>query len=306
MGSAASARAALSTEEAGGSTVTGTDGVAPFGVRLRRAMDARGSLCVGIDPHPQLLSAWDLPDDAAGLERFALTCVEALAAQVSVLKPQSAFFERHGSAGVAVLERLIVDARAAGCLVLLDAKRGDIGSTMQAYADAYLDQTSPMAADAVTLSPYLGYESLRPAIDTAAANAAGVFVLALTSNIEGAAVQHSRDREDRPVAATVVADAARDNASAEDLGHVGLVVGATVGSAVDELGIDLAASRAPLLAPGFGAQGAGPDDLKRVFRDAHRNVLASSSRAVLAAGPSVTSLRGAVSRANEELHAAGV
>lgn len=278
--------------------------MAPFGQRLRAAMDKRGPLCVGIDPHSSLLSAWDLPDDAEGLERFALTCVEALAEQVAVLKPQSAFFERHGSAGVAVLERVLVEARSAGCLVLVDAKRGDIGSTMQAYAHAYLDRRSPLAADAVTLSPYLGYESLRPAIDVATANDAGVFVLALTSNVEGATVQHARDEAGRSVAAGVVAGAAGDNADAGDLGNVGLVVGATVGSAVADLEIDLAASRAPLLAPGIGAQGAGPADLQRVFGGARKNVLASSSRAVLGAGPSVGALREAAARAVDEVRSA--
>jgi orotidine-5'-phosphate decarboxylase len=276
----------------------------PFGVRLRAAMTQRGQLCVGIDPHPSLLSAWDLPDDAAGLERFARTCVEALAERVAVLKPQSAFFERHGSAGVAVLERVLADARSADCLVLLDAKRGDIGSTMAAYGQAYLDPKSPLCADAVTLSPYLGYGSLRPALEMAALHGGGVFVLALTSNAEGASVQHARDADGRSVAASVVAGAAADNAAVDDLGNVGLVVGATVGSAVEELGIDLAASRAPLLAPGIGAQGAGPVDLQRVFGHARRNVLASSSRAVLAAGPSASGLRDAAARTVDEISSA--
>src|SRR3954452_8824144 len=173
---------------------------APFGVRLRAATQARGPLCVGIDPHAALLRAWDLPDDATGLERFALTCVEALAGEVAVLKPQSAFFERHGSRGVAVLERTVREARSAGALVITDAKRGDIGSTMTAYAQAYLDQSSPLATDALTVSPYLGYESLRPALEVAAAQRAGVFVLALTSNPDGAQVQHARSADGTSVA----------------------------------------------------------------------------------------------------------
>jgi len=277
---------------------------APFGERLRAAMTARGPLCIGIDPHPSLLASWELPDDAAGLERFARTCVEALAGQVAVLKPQSAFFERHGSAGVAVLERAMSDARSAGCLVLLDAKRGDIGSTMTAYAQAYLDPSSPLRADAVTLSPYLGFGSLRPALDMAARYGAGVFVLTLTSNPEGASVQHARDADGRSVAASIVDGVATENADANDLGSVGMVVGATVGSAVGQLGLDLDASRAPLLAPGIGAQGAGPADLQRVFGSARRNVLASSSRGVLAAGPTVAALREAAARTADEVAAA--
>jgi orotidine-5'-phosphate decarboxylase len=274
---------------------------APFGQRLRAAMNQRGPRCVGIDPHPSLLSAWDLPDDAGGLERFALTCIEALAGQVAVLKPQSAFFERHGSAGVAVLERVLADARSAGCLTLLDAKRGDIGSTMDAYAHAYLSPSSPLSADAVTVSPYLGYGSLLPAIGLAQEAGRGVFVLALTSNPEGASVQHARGGDGRSVAASVVAGAARDNAAAQDLGNVGLVVGATVGAAVDGLGLDLVASRAPLLAPGYGAQGAGPADLRDVFGDALPQVLPTSSRAVLSAGPSVAALRQVAARTVDDV-----
>jgi orotidine-5'-phosphate decarboxylase len=277
---------------------------ASFGERLRAAMTQRGPLCVGIDPHPSLLASWELPDDAAGLERFARTCVEALAGHVAVLKPQSAFFERHGSAGIAVLERVLSDARDAGCLVLLDAKRGDIGSTMSAYAHAYLDPSSPLRADAVTLSPYLGFGSLRPALDMAARHDAGVFVLALTSNPEGASVQHARGADGRSVAASIVAGVAGENAAAGDLGSVGMVVGATVGPAVEHLGLDLAASRAPLLAPGIGAQGAGPAELQRVFGSARRNVLASSSRGVLASGPTATALRDAAARTLDQVAAA--
>jgi orotidine-5'-phosphate decarboxylase len=276
----------------------------PFGVRLRSAMVARGPLCVGIDPHPGLLAAWDLPDDVSGLERFARTCVEALAGQVAVLKPQSAFFERHGAAGLAVLEEVVRDARVAGALVLLDAKRGDIGSTMTAYAQAYLAPDSPLAVDALTVSPYLGYESLRPALDLAAEHGAGLFVLALTSNPEGASVQHARSPQGQAVAAGVAAGAAGDNAGAADLGSVGLVVGATVGSAVSDLGLDLAATRAPLLAPGIGAQGAGPQDLVRVFGAARANVLPSSSREVLRGGPGVRGLREAAERTVQDCAAA--
>jgi orotidine-5'-phosphate decarboxylase len=272
-----------------------------YGARLRAAVAARGPLCVGIDPHPGLLSAWGLPDDAEGLERFALTCADALAGQVAVIKPQSAFFERHGSAGVAVLERTLAAIRAGGALSLLDVKRGDIGSTMAAYADAYLSPASPLAADAVTLSPYLGYESLRPAIDLARAHGRGVYVLTLTSNPEGAQVQHARGPEGASVAEEMVAGAGRDNAGSSPLGHVGLVVGATVGRAVAELGLDLGSVNGPLLAPGFGAQGGTVADLRRVFGAAMDNVLPSSSRDVLAAGPDPDSLRAAARRVADRL-----
>lgn len=295
--------------------------VVPFGDRLGAAMDEHGPLCVGIDPHPALLARWGLDDDAAGLRTFALTVVEALVGRVAALKPQSAFFERHGSAGVAVLEEVLAAVRgsAGRTQVILDAKRGDIGSTMEGYADAYLREGAPLACDALTVSPYLGFGSLAPALEAAERSGAGLFVLALTSNPEGAALQHAVPRADprlteplsdvsgapwsaRSVAGAIAHGAGLRNAAellrtGGDLGSVGLVVGATTGDAVEELGIDLAAVRGPLLAPGVGAQGGGPAELARVFGDARRAVLASTSRAVLAAGPDVASLRAAAQAA---------
>ena len=155
-----------------------------FGQRLRDAMDDRGPLCAGIDPHAGLLEAWGLTDSVNGLEKFALSAAEALAPSVAAVKPQSAFFERFGSRGIAVLERVVETSREAGALVVLDVKRGDIGSTAQAYADAYLDPASPMAVDAITATPFLGFGSLDPMLATAREHGKGVFVLALTSNPE--------------------------------------------------------------------------------------------------------------------------
>lgn len=267
----------------------------PFGTRLAAAMAAHGPLCVGIDPSPALLASWGLPDDASGLERFSRTVVEAVAGACAAVKPQAAFFERHGSRGVAVLERVVADARAAGVLCVVDAKRGDIGSTMAAYADAFAGDGSPLAGDAVTASPYLGFGSLDPLLEVAERTGRGVFVLALTSNAEGASVQHARGDDGLAVAAAVARAAGQRNAAARDagapLGSTGLVVGATTGGAAERLGLDLAAVHGPLLAPGIGAQGAGPADLERVFGAARGAVLASSSREVLAAGPSVSALR---------------
>jgi orotidine-5'-phosphate decarboxylase len=267
-----------------------------FGDRLHAAVAARGPLCVGIDPHPALLASWGLSDDSAGLERFARTVVEALADRVAVLKPQSAFFERHGSAGIAVLERVIADTRAAGAILLLDVKRGDIGSTMQGYADAYLEPGRPLAVDAVTASPYLGTGSLQPLVDTALEHGAGVFVLALTSNPEGPQVQHARTADGRTVAQTVIDSAAAANAGASPLGSVGLVVGATIG----DTGHDFGKVNGPLLAPGVGAQGATAADLATVFGEARANVLPSVSREVLRAGPSVPALRDAAERLRDD------
>ncbi|WP_369124130.1 orotidine-5'-phosphate decarboxylase [Jiangella anatolica] len=264
-------------------------------------MAARGPFCAGIDPHPGLLTAWGLTDDVDGLERFARTAVEALGDTVALLKPQSAFFERHGSRGVAVLENVIADARAAGALVLLDVKRGDIGSTMQAYADAYCDPASPLCADAVTVSPYLGFESLRPVLDTAAAHGNGVFVLALTSNPEGPEVQRATTADGRTVAGTMLDHVRAANAGAEPLGSVGVVVGATTGgAATGGSGEDLAVG-GPLLAPGIGAQGATVADLATVFGAALPQVVPSASREVLSAGPDPRALRAAAQKTIDDV-----
>ncbi|MCM0638078.1 orotidine-5'-phosphate decarboxylase [Cellulomonas sp. zg-Y766] len=267
-------------------------------------MDAHGPLCVGIDPHASLLADWGLPDDAEGVRRFALRVMEALAGRVAAVKPQAAFFERHGSAGVAALEEVVAVGRQTGTLVVVDAKRGDIGSTMGAYAEAYLRDGSPLAGDALTVSPYLGFGALGPAVDLARESGRGLFVLCLTSNTEGREVQHARTSDGVSVAAAVAARAAALNAGADPLGSVGLVVGATVGDDARLAGVDLAHVNGPLLAPGVGAQGAGAPELARVFGSARRQVLASSSRGVLRAGPDVSALRAAAGAAASEAAAA--
>jgi orotidine-5'-phosphate decarboxylase len=264
----------------------------PFGARLRRAMDVRGPLCVGIDPHAALLADWGLNDDIDGLERFTRTVVEALADRIAVLKPQSAFFERFGSRGIAVLERAVAESRDAGALVVMDAKRGDIGSTMSAYADAFLDPASPLFSDALTVSPYTGFGSLRPAIERARTGGCGLFVLALTSNPEGAEVQHAVRDDGRSVAATVLGHLAAENERAQPLGSFGAVVGATLGGTLRALDVSLDVN-GPLLAPGLGAQGATAADLPTVFGAAVRNVVPSISRGVLQHGPSTGALRAA-------------
>jgi orotidine-5'-phosphate decarboxylase len=276
---------------------------AGFGGRLAAAVAEHGPLCAGIDPHAPLLAEWGLTDDADGLAAFADACLAAFAGHVAVVKPQSAFFERHGSAGIAVLERLLAGFAGSGTLTLLDVKRGDIGSTMDGYADAYLAVGAPLGADAVTLSPYLGFGSLAPALDAAADAGRGVFVLARTSNPEGADVQLARLGE-RTVAQAVVDGAAARNAAAPagayasdgaspdggagPLGDVGVVVGAT-----QDHGLDLSALHGPVLAPGIGAQGAGPADVAARFCGLDGVVLPAASRSVLREGPDPSALRAA-------------
>ncbi|WP_265446869.1 orotidine-5'-phosphate decarboxylase [Flexivirga meconopsidis] len=275
----------------------------PFGIRLGAAIGEHGPICVGIDPHPSLLEQWELPVSVRGLRRFAETAVEAFGGAVAMVKPQSAFFERFGAAGVEVLEDTLCGLRETGTLSLLDIKRGDIGSTMQAYAEAYLSDDSPLRSDAITVSPFLGFGSLAPAFDIASRTGRGVFVLAMTSNPEGASVQHAT-WEGETVAGAVIDAVGERNALAAvgEFGDVGMVVGATVGKDIAALGLTerLLDSRAPLLAPGFGAQGATIGDIAAGFGAARRLVLPTTSRAVLAAGPDVDSLRDALRRVQDE------
>ena len=273
-----------------------------FGARLADAMERRGPLCVGLDPHAHLLDAWGLPDTAEGVRTFCRTVLEAATGACAAVKPQAAFFERHGAAGVAVLEEVLADCRERELLTVLDAKRGDIGSTMGAYAQAYLADGAPLAADSVTLSPYLGYGSLRPAVDLARRAGRGVWVLGLTSNPEGADVQLVGEP---PVASRVLAGVADDDAGLEPFGDVGVVVGATLGAdLLRSAGVDLAATGAPVLAPGVGAQGAAPADLARTFAGLTARVLVPVSRGVLAAGPTVGGLRQRMRGLTDELVAA--
>ncbi|HEY3896475.1 MAG TPA: orotidine-5'-phosphate decarboxylase [Pseudonocardiaceae bacterium] len=267
-----------------------------FGARLERAVGGRGPLCVGIDPHPGLLRQWGLGDDVAGLESFALSAVEVLAPEVALVKPQSAFFERHGARGVAVLERVLVVAREAGALVLLDVKRGDIGSTMTGYAQAYLSDGAPLAADAITASPFLGVGALEPAFELAGQTGRGVFVLALTSNPEGIDVQSARTGTGSTTAQSVVDEVAARNAGRRPTGDLGVVVGATAPVANLRLG----ALNGPILAPGIGAQGARLADVPSTFGAAARHVLPAISRKLLRHGPQPASLRRAVRRVAAE------
>lgn len=263
-----------------------------FGQRLVDAGRERGRLCVGIDPHPYLLEQWGLDNSPEGLRTFSMRCVEAFADSAALVKPQVAFFERFGAAGFAVLEETLAGLREAGCLTVADAKRGDIGSTMEGYGDAWLGETSPLRADSVTLSPYLGVGALGAAIATAQENNRGVFVLAATSNPEARAIQAVPAGTADSIAQAVVDECAAFNASEQEAGvagSVGVVVGATVDNPprLDSL-------NGPVLLPGVGAQGAGPAQVRAIVSECPQLGFANVSRAVLQRGPQVDDLRKAV------------
>ena len=268
-----------------------------FGARLSAVFADTGHLCVGIDPHPFLLAEWGLTDDAAGLREFGLRVVDASAGVAGLLKPQVAFFERHGSAGYAALEEVFAAARAAGILVIADAKRGDIGTTVEAYAQSWLTPGSPLEADAMTISAFQGVGSIDAPHDLALATGKGLFVLAATSNPESIAPQQaviaSGRHAGRSVAGSIVGSVNEWNNNENGLGSTGVVLGATItladyGILTDEL------ATTPILAPGFGSQGARLDDLHSLYGAASANVIVSASRSILSAGP--TGVADAVAR----------
>ncbi|MBY0787728.1 orotidine-5'-phosphate decarboxylase [Corynebacterium parakroppenstedtii] len=294
-------------------------GPVSFGDRLAAAALNRSRLCVGIDPHPGLLSQWGLPASVDGLESFTMRCVEAFGTTVALVKPQVAFFESYGSRGYAVLEKAIAALHEAGTLVLADAKRGDIGSTMAAYADAWLGETSPLRCDAVTASPYTGFGALEPVLDVAERQGQGVYVLAATSNPEAEILQsaqirrsRSRQRQDDShdagdgdsVAQHIVDECAARNQvyrrkTGSRFGNVGVVVGATLGlltegSEAVRNAPDLSALNGPVLLPGVGAQGASADDVRRLTTHVEPLAFPNISRAILKHGPDIGSLQKAV------------
>ncbi len=275
-----------------------TDG---FATTVAKAVAATGPMCAGIDPSADLLGAWGLPDTPDGLRAFGLTCVEAFAGVVPVVKPQVAFFERLGSGGVAALEEVLAAARAAGLLVIADAKRGDIGSTMAAYASAWLDPVSPLVADAVTVMPYMGVGALRPALDLAAAGGRGVIVVTRSSNPEGRSLQTAVTAAGPSVEDELLAEAAALNAGGLPVpGTVGVVIGATL----EPSAFDLAGLGGVILAPGFGVQGGTTDSVRQLFGGcAPGTVLPSASRSVLSTGPDVATLRDTAARECESLRA---
>jgi orotidine-5'-phosphate decarboxylase len=273
-----------------------------FGDRVAAATAKTGPLCAGIDPSSALLASWGLSDDADGLRAFATTCVEAFAGVVAVVKPQVAFFERHGSDGLAELERLIAAAAAAGLVVIADAKRGDIDSTAAAYADAWLGDASPLAADAVTAHPYLGLGALEPLIQLGAANGRGVIVVARSSNPEGRRLQQAVTAGGPAVEDMLLAEIAERNGS-PDVPHG--TVGAVIGATLEPSQFELSQLGGVILAPGLGAQGAGPADVALRFAGCRPGaVLPSSSRGLLTEGPDAAALRDAARSLNRELAAA--
>jgi orotidine-5'-phosphate decarboxylase len=272
-----------------------------FGVRLRDRIHALGPLCVGVDPSRELLESWDRGDNVEAMEFFARATLEAVIGTAAAIKPQVAFFERFGSGGYRVLEQLISDARDADVLVVADAKRGDFAVTNAGYAEAWLAERSTLRVDAVTASPYLGVDALEPLFALARENARGVFVLVATSNKEGRVLQRARTPEGERVEDLVLRTVAGLNQREDGLGSFGVVIGATR----DAPEFDLARLGGPYLVPGVGAQGAGAEDVARLFSRCPKDtVLVNVARSILKEGPESAALRDAARRWRDDLNQA--
>lgn len=269
--------------------------MASFGQKLLATFQTRGQLCIGIDPSSQQLNSWGLPDSASGARTFSLELLDAASSEVGIIKPQVAFFEQFGPEGMRVLVEVLQQAQAQGLLVIADAKRGDIGSTMAAYSRAWLSKEAVFVCDALTVSPYLGTSTLDETVQVALENDRGVFALSATSNPEASTLQSAK-RDNRSVAASVVDYAA--SFGTRGLGSIGVVLGATVDGV--RLGIELAVEPSfPVLVPGFGAQGAKLADVKKLLRAFASYSICSVSRSV--AGGSPVGLQDRVAAAKSEL-----
>ncbi len=269
-----------------------------FSLRLQRATAERGPLCVGLDPAPQTLHSWGLADTVQGLEQFSQRCVEAAHDLVACIKPQVAFFERFGSQGFAILEQTIRTAREAGLLVIADAKRSDISTTAAAYGAAWFGETAPLAADALTVTPYLGLHALQPIFEQAQQANCGVFVVVSSSNPEGRELQLAR------VGSATVEEALYGaigelNAAASEP-YLGAVLGAT--RPFDREPVSKMSG--PLLIPGLGAQGATPQEVGERFSSLANTLVVAVSRAWTDAGPLNEDLRARASELQQALHSA--
>ena len=254
-----------------------------FADRLIAATDTFGPLCVGIDPHAGRIPAIFGGDTPEGLEKWGLALVEALSGEVGVVKPQVAFFERHGWQGMRALHTVAAAAREAGLLILMDAKRGDIGSTAEGYAEAWLGENAPFAADALTVNPYMGVDTLEPHVRLAEQNGKGVIVLARTSN-PGSADFQARSLEGAPLYERVVeALAPMIERLKGDCGFSGLMLVAGATGPEEARRLRALAPDALFLVPGYGAQGAGADEAVAGFASKDNRLtggVVSASRSV--------------------------
>ncbi len=260
-----------------------------FAARFALARARFGPLAWGFDPSGELLGAWGVGDTPDGLDRFVDIALGAAVGTVGLVKLQSAFYERHGWRGLRTLQRSIAEARSAGLLVIVDAKRGDVGTTNDAYAEAFLGHDAPCGADALTVHPYLGLAAMGSFVSRAHEAHSCLLVVTRSSNPEGRSIQSAVEASGRSVEEALLKEIGDLNAKLAP-GEVG-PIGAVVGPTHMDPRLDLPAARALFLAPGIGAQGATPADVAQVFAACPDRVIPSASRTLLSAGPDASRLR---------------
>jgi len=262
-----------------------------FASRFAAARSEYGPLAWGLDPSGAILDAWGVGDTPEGLDRFADIALRAAAGTVGLVKLQAAFYERHGWRGFRTLQRLIAEARGTGLLVIVDAKRGDVGTTNHAYAEAFLGAEAPLGADALTVHPYLGLGAMGSFVARAHDSGSCLLVVTRSSNPEGRDVQSALGGSGRSVEEQLLVEIGELNAHLAP-GEIG-PIGAVVGPTHMDPALDLLGAQGLFLAPGVGAQGATSSDVARVFASCPDRVMPSASRSLLSGGPDVGRLRDA-------------
>lgn len=268
-----------------------------FAARFATVRSRFGPLAWGLDPSGSILESWGIGDTSGGLDRFADIVMEAVTGTVGVVKLQAAFYERHGWQGVRTLQRLIAEARSAGLLVIVDAKRGDVTTTNDAYAEAYLGPDAPLSADALTVHPYLGLDAMSGFVTRAHESGSCLLVVVRSSNPEGRSSQSAKVASGNVEEELLIGIGALNARLAP--GDVG-PIGAVIGPVHFAPSLDLASAHAIFLAPGVGAQGATASDVATVFSACPDRVIPSASRALLTDGPDVTRLRDTAGMMAEE------
>ncbi|WP_273760246.1 orotidine-5'-phosphate decarboxylase [Bartonella sp. ML70XJBT.G] len=264
-----------------------------FCSRFFKNREIYGPLCVGFDPSHKVLQSWSLSPDDRGLRDYCDILLTAVVGNAGIIKPQVAFFELYGVEGLRVLKELIENAREQGLLVIADAKRGDIGSTVEAYGQAWLGSNSAFKADAITANAFLGFDALIPMIKIAEETATTVFVVVQSSNPEGKDIRNARIG-DQTVSVHLAQRICDYNSQSlgknHAVGPIGAVVGATLGSEAKETIEQL--KNCLFLVPGIGAQGGTITQLTNQFpQKLWQNIIPSISRAITDAGPKSVDLK---------------
>ena len=272
-----------------------------FSEKLQAKMYERSLFCVGLDPSIDNLTNWNLPPTAFGAYEFCKKILDASLNDVLIFKPQYAFFEQFGPEGLKVLCDVIKLIKENGAVCILDCKKSDIGSTMAAYGRATISDKGAFRADAITVTPYLGFQALKPVFQEAQSMGAVIFIVVRSSNPEGSEIQTARLKDGRTVAEALADGIQQENSKILKNKTLGAVIGATLDPEdlnnrriIDKL------KNSWILAPGIGAQGASIESIKTLFRSHSKNVIPAASRSLYSAGSEKTTLQKCIRKYRDE------